>query len=265
MDVTADTRIAEAVAADPDLIARLVALSPLFQRLNDPDALRTMASQVTLREAAAMAGVPLADLLTAANARSPAACAATFRDAPEEERPEWMADFAVRPSQTLDVRPLIRDGREPFTLLMTAAAAVADGDGLVIEAPFNPLPLRAMLERKGLASYAERLAPDHWRVYCLRGEAAPPKEMPPVSSDFGATVWRDHDGVHIDVRALEAPAPMLAILQLTDGPGHGGRIIVHHRRDPLYLYPELAERGWSWQRIEGEPGEIRLVLTKNGG
>lgn len=264
MDVTADTRIADAVAADPDLIARLVALSPLFQRLNDPDTLRTMASQVTLREAATMAGVPLPDLLTAANARSPAACAATYRDAPEEERPVWMADFAVRPSRTLDVRPLIRDGREPFTLLMTAAAAVADDEGLVIEAPFNPLPLRGMLEHKGFASYALRLAPDHWRIYCIRGDAAAPRDLPPIKSDFGATIWRDHDGVHIDVRALEAPAPMVAILQVTDRPDHGGRITVHHRRDPLYLYPELAERGWSWQRIDGEPGEIRLVLTKTG-
>lgn len=261
MDVTADTRIADAVAADPDLIARLVALNPLFARLNDPDSLRTVASQVTLRDAATMAGVPLSDLLTAANARSPAACEAAYRDAPEEERPVWMTGFAARPSRTVDVRPLIREEREPFTTIMTAAAAVADDEGLVIEAPFNPLPLRGMLARKGFASYAERLAPDHWRVYCLRGGEAPP-DLPPISSDFGAAIWRDDDGVHIDVRTLEAPAPMLAILQLTDGPDHGGRITVHHRRDPLYLYPELAERGWSWQRIDGEPGEIRLLLIK---
>lgn len=262
MDVTADTRVADAVAADPDLIARLIALSPLFARLNDPEALRTLASQVTLREAASMAGVPLSDLLTAANAQSPAACQAAYRDAPDEERPNWMTAFAARPSRTLDVRPLIRDGREPFTTLMTAATAMADDEGLVVEAPFNPLPLRGMLGRKGFSSYAERLAPDHWRVYCIRGAAAPPVPSP-IRSDFGAPIWREDDGVHIDVRALEAPAPMVAILALADGPDHGGRITVHHRRDPLYLYPELAERGWSWQRVDGEPREFRLVLLKD--
>jgi hypothetical protein len=37
---------------------------------------------------------------------------------------------------------------------------------------------------------------------------------------------------------------------------------VHHDRDPKLLYPELAELGWTAERIEGNPGEVRLKLER---
>ena len=75
--------------------------------------------------------------------------------------------------------------------------------------------------------------------------------------------WRDGDGEHIDVRGLPPPQPLVAILRLVlqqQGPG-GVAVIVHHDRDPLLLYPELAERGWGAERLAAEPGELRLRLA----
>jgi hypothetical protein len=37
-------------------------------------------------------------------------------------------------------------------------------------------------------------------------------------------------------------------------------VIAHLEREPVFLYPELAERGWSHALVPGEPGEVRLVL-----
>ena len=39
-------------------------------------------------------------------------------------------------------------------------------------------------------------------------------------------------------------------------------VIVHHERDPQLLYPELAEIGWSAERIDASPGEVRLKLER---
>jgi hypothetical protein len=39
-------------------------------------------------------------------------------------------------------------------------------------------------------------------------------------------------------------------------------VIVHHEREPMFLYPELAERGWRHELIAGNPGEVRLRLTR---
>lgn len=253
------TRVVDVLAADPDAIDRLVSLHPLFQRLRDVEIRRSIGDLVTLAEAAEIVGVPLSDVLLAANARSPAACWGAYRDAPEEERPQWMDRFDGQAVRCIDVHPLIGQGREPFSHVLTCAAAISDGSGFVLQVPFNPLPLREVLGRKGFVSFAEREAADRWRIFFLRK----PGEREPAAarSNEGATIWHAADGTHIDVRDLEAPAPLVAILALLDGPDHGGVVTVHHRREPVYLYPELAERGWTWERIPGEPGEVRLCLT----
>ena len=74
--------------------------------------------------------------------------------------------------------------------------------------------------------------------------------------------WSEADAEHIDVRGLPAPQPLVEILRLVCTLPGGRAVIVHHDRDPLLLYPELAELGWSAQRIEGEAGEVRLRLER---
>jgi hypothetical protein len=74
--------------------------------------------------------------------------------------------------------------------------------------------------------------------------------------------WAEADGVHIDVRGLPPPAPLVAILELVGSIGDTTPVIVHHERDPQMLYPELAEIGWTAVRIDGAPGEVRLKLER---
>jgi Uncharacterized conserved protein (DUF2249) len=76
--------------------------------------------------------------------------------------------------------------------------------------------------------------------------------------------WRDAQGEHIDVRGLPPPEPLVAILRLVQEHAvDGGAVIVHHDRDPALLYPELAERGWWAERVDGAPGEVRLRLSRS--
>lgn len=75
--------------------------------------------------------------------------------------------------------------------------------------------------------------------------------------------WVEADGVHIDVRGLQPPGPLVAILELIESIRDATPVIVHHERDPQLLYPELAELGWRALRLEGEPGEVRLRLERS--
>ena len=72
--------------------------------------------------------------------------------------------------------------------------------------------------------------------------------------------WRDQAGLHIDVRGLAPPAPLVAIVRLIESIADATPVIVHHDRDPVLLYAELAERGWVAETIAGEVGEVRLRL-----
>ena len=62
-------------------------------------------------------------------------------------------------------------------------------------------------------------------------------------------MWRTADAVHIDVRDLEPPEPMMAILRTIDEGGIETALIAHLDREPIFLYPELDDRGWSHEII----------------
>ncbi|UCE32711.1 MAG: DUF2249 domain-containing protein [Burkholderiales bacterium] len=77
-----------------------------------------------------------------------------------------------------------------------------------------------------------------------------------------ARTWTEADGTHIDVRGLPPPQPLVQILRLVAQVPDDVSVTVHHDRDPQLLYPELAEIGWHAERIDGEPGEVRLRLAR---
>ena len=75
--------------------------------------------------------------------------------------------------------------------------------------------------------------------------------------------WSADDGEHIDVRGLSPPQPLVAIVRLLESIHETRAVVAHLDRDPLMLYPELAERGWVAQRMPAPSGEVRLRLTRD--
>jgi uncharacterized protein (DUF2249 family) len=263
--VTAETKIAAALAADPALVDRLVAFNPVFRKLKNPILRRTMARLASFADAARVAGVPLEALLDVANGSPvPAQPSAEPRPAAPAEAapplPDWVRALDRAAGASLDVRPVLAAGEDPFARIMAVVAKLAPGAALVLDAPFDPAPLRRVLAGKGFLDHAECLAPDHWRVYFRKPAHAARPAAPAPSA--GARIWREAGMPHIDVRGLNPPEPMLAILRLLEQPDCGATVIVHHEREPLFLYPELAERGWRHEITAGEPGEVRLRLTR---
>jgi hypothetical protein len=77
-----------------------------------------------------------------------------------------------------------------------------------------------------------------------------------------ARQWTEAGETHIDVRGLAPPDPLVAILRLLRNLGDDARVTAHLDRDPVMLYPELAQMGWEAERIDGEPDEVRLRLRR---
>ncbi len=65
---------------------------------------------------------------------------------------------------TLDVRPNLERGDDPFVLIMEAAEATGANESLVVVAPFEPVPLYAALAERGFLHETTCLAPDEWHV-----------------------------------------------------------------------------------------------------
>ncbi|MFQ5534223.1 MAG: DUF1858 domain-containing protein, partial [Sphingomonadales bacterium] len=142
---TSQTIVAEAIKADPGVIDRLIEISPTFRKLQNPLLRKVMARLVTLGDAARIASVPLETILAAVSgAPSPPSAdkVSGSRSGATETRPPWMDHVDVARAPVLDVRMLLARGGEPLGDIMRAAAPVPVGGALVIEAPFDPAPLR---------------------------------------------------------------------------------------------------------------------------
>jgi len=65
---------------------------------------------------------------------------------------------------TVDARPIIAAGGEPFDTIMEAASSLAEGEELVVLAPFEPVPLEGALSSQGFSYQAEDLGAGDWKV-----------------------------------------------------------------------------------------------------
>jgi len=138
----------------------------------------------------------------------------------------------------LDVREDLRRGTEPFSRIMGAVAALDPGQVLVLRAPFEPAPLYRVLGQRGFAHWTESRAADDW------------------------SVWIYPYRVGLDVRGLEPPAPMVRVLEMLDRLAPGQHLEVRHDRRPVFLYPQLDERGFVHETDEPEPGLVRILIRR---
>ena len=75
---------------------------------------------------------------------------------------------------TLDVRPILRNGGEPFPEIMKAVASLKSGQGLRLLATFKPVPLFSVMQKKGYAHCEKELGQGDWEVvFKPEGAAAP--------------------------------------------------------------------------------------------
>jgi uncharacterized protein (DUF2249 family) len=72
------------------------------------------------------------------------------------------------PVTSLDVRPLLAAGEEPFEAIMAAVAALPAAGVLEITAPFEPVPLYAVLGARGFAHVVEQQLPSTFVVRFFR-------------------------------------------------------------------------------------------------
>jgi hypothetical protein len=88
--------------------------------------------------------------------------------------------------------------------------------------------------------------------------------------DDASRLWHTPDAAHVDLRGLDPPEPMVTILRMIDAGEVDGVLIAHFDREPIFLYPELEDRGWNHELIAhscGAPGcadDVQLRLMRWG-
>lgn len=65
---------------------------------------------------------------------------------------------------TVDARPIIAAGGEPFDTIMSAVAVLGEREELIVLAPFEPVPLEGVLSSQGFSYDAVDLGAGDWQV-----------------------------------------------------------------------------------------------------
>ena len=145
----------------------------------------------------------------------------------------------------VDVRPILRAGGEPFSVIMQAVEGLEPGQGMRLFATFKPIPLFGVLGSRGFSHEAIELNDGEWEVLFRPEETSPT----PPSVDQGnaeASVWQE-PSIDLDNRDLDPPEPMARILEATERLKAGEVLSALLLREPRFLFPELARRGHQWR------------------
>mgnify|MGYP001224268504 CR=1 FL=1 len=68
----------------------------------------------------------------------------------------------------------------------------------------------------------------------------------------------------LDNRGLEPPNPMIRTLEALEGMAQGDVLVIHNDRVPIYLLPQLADAGASYEVQEQGDGSAKVRIVKGG-
>lgn len=168
----------------------------------------------------------------------------------------------MRPYE-LDVRPHLARGEEPFGVIMAAVDALAGGQPLRLIAPFRPVPLFGVMANRGFAAQDRALADGGWEVVFTPVTGSEPEPGLAPGSAAGAAFWPDPEEV-LDLTGLSAPEPMVRILSTLEGMEPGAVLFALLDRAPMFLFPELAQRGHEWAGNEAPSGGGYRLMMRRG-
>ena len=160
---------------------------------------------------------------------------------------------------SIDVREDIRNGREPFSKIMNAAAALQTDEQLLVIAPFEPVPLFRVLEKQGFRHTSQPVAAGDWEVrFTRQSNAATPGATAAAPSQVSCrdSALTPVEIMEEDARGLEPPQPLVRILETLAELPTGAQLNARTDRRPMHLYAQLEERGFTAETQEQPDGSF---------
>lgn len=174
--------------------------------------------------------------------------------------PGWVKQVDATPAFDLDADRLLQTGEYPLSVFQLRASALKPLSGGVLRSTFDPTPLERAMRDGGFECWQTEGPNGEYRLRIWRRSTAAVSEAQKKMKQPSGCFWCAHDGLHLDVRHLPAPMPMIAIFQFLDSRAQNSDIIIHLHEFPMHLLPELGRRHINWQVISEEPGETVLRL-----
>ena len=166
---------------------------------------------------------------------------------------------------TVDVRDDICAGREPFSKIMKAVAALQPEEQLLLIAPFEPVPLISALQKKGFTHTRQQSASGTWEILFTRKAGTQSGEtVLPVQSKAGHqdAPLIPAKALEVDARGLEPPQPLAKILEAVAILPANTELRARTDRRPMHLYVHLEERGFTAETKEQSDGSFLTHICR---
>ena len=165
--ITPKTKVAELLAAYPQLAQVLIDTVPAFEKLKNPVLYRTVARITSLQQAATIGGVRVEDLINrlrkdVGQDQLAAGESAAYTTA----QPAWFA--AARVVGGLDAGSMLAAGDQPVNQVIADLQKLAKNDIYRLVAPFMPAPVVDKASSLGIAHWVTRNDDQEYVVYFCR-------------------------------------------------------------------------------------------------
>ena len=273
--ITAKTKISELIKYNSKSVDAIASLAKPLEKLKNPILRKIMASRVTIGEAAKMGGTTVEEFK-----RVLLPLGFTFEqetsskeEMTSEPKPAWLLDAKKADIDFYDVRPIIDNGADPLKEILGRFKTTEPGKILCIINNFVPTPLIHLLKQeKAEATFVESINDKEFNTYFLKKEKE--EKHSPATADeklqmddvesFTAicSQFTKEQTREIDVRELEMPGPMEMILSELQNLPTGNALYINHKRVPVYLLEELADKNYEVHINNREEGNVKMLIFK---
>ncbi len=270
MKINDHTKIAELIKANKESINAIANVAPPLQRLKNPILRKVMASRVSIAEAVKMGGCTIEAFIAALLPLGFEYEKTTDAVPVTSTRPTWLSGAKQETIIRYDVRPIIESGTDPLKAILGKFKDVPPGGILCIINSFVPTPLIHLLKQhKAEDSYVDMISDKESHTYFLKKK----QEIEPHTVRADKVIMDDETSFRTlydsfpkdkiketDVRAMEMPMPMQTILGELNVLPKDHILYVHHKRIPVYLLEELADKNYEVHIHTVDDSNVKMIL-----
>ncbi len=263
--ITQNTKISKVLKLNEKAIDAIASVNSNLKKLQNPVLRKLFASRVSIKDAAKISGTSVNEILRRLESIG---CSVEYTQTEEV--------FNIEPKKrhmnkdkliTLDVRPILEKGVDPFHAIDDSLKKMEDDEILLIINTFEPVPLINKIKEDGYICDVERTDSNTVYTYVKKSGQVKNEKANTEGNDsefsFEELQEKFKDKLIVkDVRDLEMPMPMVTILESIEQLKDNEALFVHHKRLPQYLLPELESRGWSHANKEIDENNMKFIIYK---
>ncbi|PKR82176.1 hypothetical protein CW751_02245 [Brumimicrobium salinarum] len=271
MRINGNTKVSKVIKENKEAIEAIASLNSHFTKLRNPILRRLLAPRVSIAEAAKIGKCEVQEMLNAL-VKIGFELEENVKENTQSNslgENDEVKDFLVNLSViSLDVRPILAKGEDPFNVLQKALKKLNKNEALEVLIDFEPIPLIRIQEKKGFLSFTT-VKDGVYHTYFKSGGTAEKetenqnKSIKKIDESQYNRLVEEYPGIikTMDVRNLEMPEPMIRILEVIQELEENTGLKIYHKRIPQHLLPELEDKNLNTFICPISEGNVMLFIT----